>query len=476
MKNMSVEEVHMPIREEILEELKGIVGKENLCVAKSELYLYSMDVSVRFHKIPDVVVRPESTEQVAAIVRLANEYKIPVTPRGAGSGVAGGAVPIKGGIVVDLTRMDKILEIHPSDLYAVVQAGVVHAKLNEELENYGLFFPPDPGSNKMCTVGGVVAVGGSGMHAVKYGGTKDYVLGLTVVLPTGEVLRTGGKTLKKATGYDLTHLFIGSEGTLGIITEVVLKVIPLPKAKAVVSAAFGKLEDAATTVNAVFREHLLPAAIELLDNSAIRAVNKYQSSLKLPDADAILLFEVDGSETEVRIQAEAISALCKRNGAFEVNWSDDPEKRTRLWEGRSIVGAATSRLIEDYARVYEGEDITVPISKVAEAVRGVREISAKYGLPIVTFGHIGDGNLHPAILINKKKPEHWKLLEIVTAEIHELAFSLGGTTTGEHGVGLLRADYMEKENTPLGLELMRKIKRVIDPNQIMNPGKLNLGE
>lgn len=464
------------MRKEILEELRSIVGNGNLCGDTSELYLYSMDVSVRFRKMPDVVVRPESTEQVAAIVGLANRYKIPVTPRGAGSGVAGGAVPIKGGIVVDLTRMDKILEIHPSDLSAVIQAGVVHARLNEELEKYGLFFPPDPGSNKMCTLGGVVAVSGSGMHAVKYGGTKDYVLGLTAVLPTGEVLKTGGKTLKKAAGYDLTHLFIGSEGTLGIITEIILKVLPLPEAKAVVSAAFKKLEDAAGTVSAVFRERLLPAAIELLDNCAIKAVNKYQLSLRLPEADAILLFEVDGSEDEVRKQAETISALCRRNGAFEVKWSDDPKERSMLWEGRSVVGAATSRLIEDYAHVYEGEDITVPISKVADAVKGIREISARYGLPIVTFGHIGDGNLHPAILINKKKPKHWKLLETVTAQIHELAFSLGGTTTGEHGIGLLRADYMEKENTPTGLQLMRKIKRVIDPNQIMNPGKLKLEE
>lgn len=466
----------MSLRKEIFEELEGIVGKENLCVDTSELYLYSMDVSARFRNMPDVVVRPESTGQVAAIVRLANRYRIPVTPRGAGSGVAGGAVPIKGGIVVDLTRMDKILEISPGDLTVIAQAGVVHAKLNEALEKYGLFFPPDPGSNKMCTLGGVVAVSGSGMHAVKYGGTKDYVLGLTVVLPTGEVLKTGGRTFKKATGYDLTRLFIGSEGTLGIITEIILKVLPLPETKAVVSAAFRKLEDAAGTVNAVFREHLLPAAIELLDNSAVRAVNKYQPSLNLPEADAILLFEVDGSGEEVRRQAETISTLCRRNGAFEVKWSDDPNKRSMLWEGRSIVGAATSRLIEDYARVYEGEDITVPISKVADAVKGVREISAKYGLPIVTFGHIGDGNLHPAILINKKKLKHWKLLETVTAQIHELAFSLGGTTTGEHGVGLLRADYMEKENTPIGLQLMRKIKHVIDPNQIMNPGKLKLEE
>ncbi len=424
--------------------------------------------------MPDAVVRPKVTEQVSALLKLVNEKNIPVTPRGAGSNMAGGAVPIKGGLVLDMSSMDKILEIDLNNHCVVVQPGVVLAVLNEELRKHGFFFPPDPSSNKVCTLGGLVAVGGGGAHAVKYSTVREYVLGLTVVLSNGNVIKTGGKTIKRATGYNLTQLFIGSEGTLGVITEIILKVIPLPETRSVIKTAFNDLEVAARAVNVIFKNGIIPAALEILDNSAIKAVNKYKPQINLPEVNVMLLIEVDGSKDDVRRQAQAISQICLSHGAVDVEWSDNEMKCAELWEGRNVVGVAASRLIETYSRVYEGEDITVPISKVADAVRGIKKISEKHNIPIVIFGHIGDGNLHPAILIDKKKNEHWKLLDKVIDEIHELALDLGGTVSGEHGIGILRAKYMERENGPIAMDIMRKIKKVFDPKGIMNPGKLDL--
>jgi glycolate oxidase len=424
--------------------------------------------------MPDAVVRPKVTEQVSALLKLVNEKNIPVTPRGAGSNMAGGAVPIKGGLVLDMSSMDKILEIDLNNHCVVVQPGVVLAVLNEELRKHGFFFPPDPSSNKVCTLGGLVAVGGGGAHAVKYSTVREYVLGLTVVLSNGNVIKTGGKTIKRATGYNLTQLFIGSEGTLGVITEIILKVIPLPETRSVIKTAFNDLEVAARAVNVIFKNGIIPAALEILDNSAIKAVNKYKPQINLPEVNVMLLIEVDGSKDDVRRQAQAISQICLSHGAVDVEWSDNEMKCAELWEGRNVVGVAASRLIETYSRVYEGEDITVPISKVADAVRGIKKISEKHNIPVVIFGHIGDGNLHPAILIDKKKNEHWKLLDKVIDEIHELALDLGGTVSGEHGIGILRAKYMERENGPIAMDIMRKIKKVFDPKGIMNPGKLDL--
>ncbi|MCK4952260.1 FAD-binding protein [Candidatus Bathyarchaeota archaeon] len=454
--------------------MSKIVGPKNATAEPSELYLYSMTPLIRYQHMPDAVVRPKVTEQVSALLKLVNEKNIPVTPRGAGSNMAGGAVPIKGGLVLDMSSMDKILEIDLNNHCVVVQPGVVLAVLNEELRKHGFFFPPDPSSNKVCTLGGLVAVGGGGAHAVKYSTVREYVLGLTVVLSNGNVIKTGGKTIKRATGYNLTQLFIGSEGTLGVITEIILKVIPLPETRSVIKTAFNDLEVAARAVNVIFKNGIIPAALEILDNSAIKAVNKYKPQINLPEVNVMLLIEVDGSKDDVRRQAQAISQICLSHGAVDVEWSDNEMKCAELWEGRNVVGVAASRLIETYSRVYEGEDITVPISKVADAVRGIKKISEKHNIPIVIFGHIGDGNLHPAILIDKKKNEHWKLLDKVIDEIHELALDLGGTVSGEHGIGILRAKYMERENGPIAMDIMRKIKKVFDPKGIMNPGKLDL--
>jgi len=461
---------------EIVDELSRMVGDQNVSTDPIELYLYSMDVSVRFQHRPDIVVRPRSVEQISNIVKLANERGIPVTPRGAGSGVAGGAVPIRGGILVDLSAVNEILEVDLPNRCVTVQAGVVHGDLNEELEKHGFFFPLDPASSKMCTLGGFVSIGGGGVLTVKYGSVREYVLGLNVVLPTGEIVRTGGKTLKRANGYNLTQLFIGSEGTLGIIAELILKIVPLPESKAVVVAAFNELQEVARTAIKIFSKRIVPAAMELLDNSAIKAVNKYMREKALPDVDGILLVEVDGSKDEVKRQAQAVKEICLSEGSVQLEWSDDPEKQTILWKARSVVGAATASLAEKYSRIYEGEDITVPISRIVEAVEGVRNVSEKYGIQIITFGHIGDGNLHPALLIDKNNPEHWEILKEAVSEIHELALALDGTTSGEHGMGILRAEFMEREHGKVALNLMKKIKKIFDPKGIMNPGKLSLEE
>lgn len=458
----------------VVDELSKIVGSQNVSSDPSETFLYSMDVSVHNHNSPDIVVRPESTEHVSSILKIAFDNEVPVTPRGGGSGLSGGAIPLEGGIVLDMTNMDKILDIDVENRCVVVQAGVIHKVLNDELSKHGFFYPPDPSSTKMCTMGGHVAVGGSGGHSVKYGTVRNYVLGLTVILPNGEVIRTGGRTQKRTVGFDLTHLLIGSEGTLGVITEIILKIIPLPETEAVVVALFDTLEEAARSVVNIFINRITPASIEILDKSATKAINKYKPDLGLPECEGILFIEVDGSKEDVDRQAIDIRRVCFDCGATEVRSSSDLQKRIELWEGRNIVGVATTRLIDNYTRVYEGDDVCVPMSSVVAAVKRIREISKKHDIPIIIFGHIGDGNLHPAITIDKRNPEHWERLNLIVKEIHESALNLGGTIAGEHGVGISRADYMIKEHGFESLRLMKDIKKVFDPKGIMNPGKLGL--
>lgn len=463
------------LNEETIKQLKEIVGEENISTEPYERYLYSMDVYLRRHNPPDVIVRPKSTLEVSRIVQLAYEHEIPITPRGAGTGITGGAIPIKGGILIDMTRMNRILEIDLDNRCVTLEAGVIHAELNKVLSKYGFFFPPEPGSSKMCTMGGLVSIGGSGIRAVKYGTAKDYVLSLTVVLPNGEVLKTGKKVLKRAAGYNLTQLFVGSEGTLGVITEMTLKIMPLPENYGIAMAVYEKLEDAARTVRGLFQAGVIPSAIEILDETAIQAVNKYRPSLRLPNAEGILLFEVEGSSTEVKRQASTIGEICRENGASQYRWSDDPTERERLWEARRVVGVATGKLDKKRSRVYEAEDFAVPISKIVEVIRKVREISKKHKIPAVIFGHIGDGNLHVAPLLDKKNRDEWARLDRLVDEVQRFVISIGGSISAEHGIGMLREEYVELENGPVAMRVMRGIKRLFDPKNIMNPGKMALG-
>ncbi|MCL4514686.1 MAG: FAD-binding oxidoreductase [Firmicutes bacterium] len=459
-------------------EFQKQLGAGKVLTKETEMACYAFDSSFLGQLTeyrPDAVVKPDSAGEVAAVMRLASRHRIPVTPRGAGTAQTGGAVPVRGGIVLDLSSLNRIIEVDTDNLQVLVEPGIVHADLNAHLARFGFFFPPDPGSSRMCTLGGMVSNNSSGMRAVKYGTTRQYVLGLEVVLPGGEIIWTGvkgSKALKTVSGYDLTQLMVGSEGTLGIITKIRLKILPMPEKRGLVLAAFDTLEKSGEAVISVFRNRLFPSAIEILDKTAIRAAMLYKPDIVLPQAEAALLFEVDGSPADVVYQAEKIAGVCGPL-AGHVEWTDDPVKFGKLWQARQVVGAAAARVKPGVTRVYDGEDICVPITKVPQALRRIQEIGARHGLTIVTYGHIGDGNLHSAVMANLRDPAEVEHARQATDDIHRLALELGGTTTGEHGVGLTRAKYMEEEHG-LALEVMRGIKKAFDPDNILNPGKMAL--
>ncbi|MHB1652755.1 MAG: FAD-binding oxidoreductase [Desulfitobacteriaceae bacterium] len=451
-------------------------GPEKVLYGELDRYTYTYDSSFlsqinEFY--PDVVVCPVSTGEVQKVVRFAYRNDIPVTPRGAGTGQTGGSVPLKGGIVLDLSGWTDIVEIDAGNMQVIVRPGIVHADLNEALSPYGLFFPPDPGSSKMATIGGMVGNNASGLRAVKFGNTSQYVLGLEVVLPDGEVMKTGGlhsKALKSVSGIDLTRLYVGSEGTLGVITEIRLKVLPKPPARGILLTLFSSLEDAAETVLEVFKKGIIPSGIEILDDSGIRAANKYKSDLDLPELEAALFFEINGSKAAVEFEGRQVKEIAEKRATF-VEWAADSERMAQLWQGRAVIGAASARVKEGSTRIFAGEDVCFPISKVPLALRRIREIGAKHKVLVVIYGHIGDGNMHTAPIIDPLRPEEVEAAHRVADEIHRLALELGGTTTGEHGVGFTRASYMEEEHGK-ALEIMKLIKKAIDPKGIMNPGKI----
>jgi glycolate oxidase subunit GlcD len=381
-------------------------------------------------------------------------------------------VPVRGGIVLDMTGMDRILELEIENLQAVIEPGIIHKDLNDQLKKHGFFFPPDPGSSDMCTVGGLIANGGSGMHSVKYGTVKDYVLGLEVVLPGGDIIMTGSKAPKTSSGYDLTRLFIGSEGTLGIVTKARLKIHPLPETKSVLMATFDRVEDAGRAAVSVLSSGVIPAAMEIMDHSAIRAVKEIDPSLGVPDVEALLLFEADGYRESVGRQVDLICRACERcGGRTQVAKNEDEE--ARLWSARRLVGVAITRLNPGKVRVYEAEDIGVPIRDVPFMLKKIQEIGRKHGLSLVTYGHIGDGNLHTGIAINPRDDEEWKRVHAVKDDIYDVVLSLGGTLPAEHGVGIIRADYMARAHGK-GYDVMKAIKKAVDPQNIMNPGKMGL--
>ncbi len=455
----------------IIEELRAIVGKDSVTDDPAELYCYSFDSSY-VRGSADYVVRPKSTEEVAAIVRLASKHNVPIVPRGSASGLTGGSVPVKGGIVLDMTAMDRILELEIENLQVVIEPGIVHKDLNNELNKHGFFFPPDPGSSDMCTVGGLIANGGSGMHSVKYGTVKDYVLGLEIVLPSGDIVNTGCKAPKTSSGYDLTRLFIGSEGTLGIITKARLGIHPLPETRSILIATFDEIEDAGKAAVAVLSSGVIPAAMEIMDGSAIRAVKEIDPTLEIPEVDAMLLFEVDGYRESVARQVDLICQACERCGG-KTQVARNKGEEERLWAARRLVGVAITKLNPGKVRVYEAEDIGVPIRDVPFMLKKIREIGEKHGMSLVTYGHIGDGNLHTGIAIDPRNEGEWKRVHAIKDDIYDVVLSLGGTLPAEHGVGIIRADYMARAHGK-GFEVMRAIKKAIDPQNIMNPGKMGM--
>lgn len=454
----------------ILEDLLEIAG-DRVSASLTERYCYSCDAS-QIAGLPDYVVRPENTSQVSQLVRLCSERQIPVTARGAGTGLAGGASPVKGGIVLDMSGMNRILEIDIENQQVIVEPGVVHEKLNLALKPYGFFFPPDPGSSAMCTIGGMVSYNSSGMRSVKYGTVRNYVLDLEVVLADGRVIHTGSRVLKSAAGYDLTRVFVGSEGTLGIITRTGLKIAPLPGTRRLVLASFEDAEIAGRAVIKVFSSGITPSACEILDRMTLRVLKLCDNNLALPDDGDMILFEVDGTECSTEEAATQIAGIC-RTMAKSVRVASGPEMEP-IWAARRLVGAAISRLDPDRTRIYMGEDVGVPIKQIPALIRKVQQITTGLGIPAMKYGHIGDGNMHVALFIDVDDEDQWNRLRLAANGIHKAALSLGGTVSSEHGIGLARAEYLQEQAGIEALQVMRSIKKALDPKGILNPGKMGL--
>jgi len=455
------------LEKHVIKKLGSIVGRQHVLTSPEDLICYSYDGTFAESR-PDVVVSPATTEEVSRVMQMAYQEEIAVVPRGMGSGLAAASVPFSGGIVLSLTRMNRILEIDEENMTASIEAGVITAYLQEVVEAKGLFYPPDPASRRHSTLGGNVACNAGGPRCLKYGVTGDYVLGLTVVLADGRVLKTGGKAIKKVTSYSLPQLFVGSEGPLGVITEVLLKLIPKPQYVRTAMAVYDDLDDASRTVNAILLAGVTPASMELMDDTTINTIEEYLH-LGLPtEAAAILIIEADGADEQmVEREIETIAVVCQEEGATQVRVAQTEAEREDLWRGRRSVGPSLAQRRPNKL----GEDISVPRSRVPEALRRIKAIGRKYNLPIVVFGHAGDGNLHPNILFDKRDEEEWGRVEQAVGEIFAMAVELGGTLSGEHGVGTLKLPYLEMALGPVAVDVMRSIKQAFDPKGILNPGK-----
>jgi len=449
--------------------LIDIVGEENYTDKLIDLISYSKDASEHRHR-PDAAVWPATAEEISAILKLANKDRFPVVPRGAGTSLAGLAVPEKGGVILDLVRMNKIISVSVTDRLAIVQPGVVYADLERALAPHDFFFPPDPASGTVATLGGNVATNAGGIKGAKYGTTKDYVLALQIVLPDGRVMRTGSKCMKSSSGYDLTKLFVGSEGTLGVVTEITLKINPKPSLSSTAMATFEDLEDAGRAVSEIMHSGILPSALEVVDQQTLIAINQ-NTDLNLPEVEAILIAETDGhTREETQFQLNKVIEIFKKNNASTVKQAATKEEAEALWTARKSAYAVMSRINNSLAV----EDLSVPMSKVPNILKAISDLAKKYDLKIPTVGHAGDGNLHPTISYDGTNPDEVKRVEQASAELFEKVIELGGTLTGEHGIGLAKAPFMHLEHDPVAMDVMRSIKKSFDPNNILNPGKMAL--
>ncbi len=457
---------------EIVQQLKAIVGEQYVFVDEESLSKYAHDETENLHFPPEVVVKPRTTEEISRIMKLCNEAIIPVTPRGAGTGLAGSALAHKGGILLSTERLNSILKIDERNLQVTTEPGVITEVLMEEVKKVGLFYPPDPSSRGSCFIGGNIAANSGGPKAVKYGVVRDYALNLEVVLPSGEVIWTGANVLKNSTGYNLTHLIVGSEGTLGIVTKIVLRLIPLPKYDLLMLVPFRNLEQAGEAVSEIFRAGFVPSGLELIEIDALQIVSKMVDSSAVPlteDTEAHLIIEVDGNDVDVLMkEMEAISELLTKYDIGELYFADDAQQKAELWKLRRRVAEAVKLVgytIE--------EDTVVPRAELPALIRGVKESGKQYNFNVVCYGHAGDGNLH--IRIHKEgTPNSYGDAEMnkCLRAMFELVYKLGGTISGEHGVGLIQKGYMNIVMKEANLRLMREIKRAFDPNNILNPGKI----
>ena len=443
------------------------LGHDGVLTSAEDLQAYAYDGTFLEHR-PDLVALPRTTADVQLVLRLASAQRVPVVTRGAGTGLAGGSIPVVGGIVLAMARMNAMLELDVVNMLVRVQPGLVTFDLQEAVLRSGLYYPPDPASQKQSTIGGNVAMCAGGPHGLKYGVTKDYVLGLEAVTADGRVMRTGGKMIKNVSGYNLTQLLVGSEGTLAVITEVILRLIPRPKSTRTAMAVFPRVGDASGMITAILNAGVVPATIELMDQDSLRIVEQWQHAGLPTDAEAILLIELDGEPAAVEAELVDVKRLCLERGSSGVHVAVDEEESARLWAARRAVSPSMAR-----ARPTKlGEDISVPRSAIPDALAAVRDIAARYRLLIPVFGHISDGNLHPNILFDRHDPEEVDRVNRAAAEIFAAAVRLGGTLTGEHGIGALKKEYLAMALHPVELEMMRRVKEAFDPAGILNPGKV----
>jgi len=451
----------------IIRELRKIVGKAHISSKLQDLICYSYDATNRKH-LPEVVVHPASAKEISAILKLANEEKIPVVPRGAGCGFSGGSVPVKGGIALILTRLNRILEIDQENLIAVVEPGLVTKKLQTEVEKLGLFYPPDPASLEYCTLGGNIAECAGGPRAFKYGVTREYVLGLEVVLPTGELINTGSRVMKSVVGYDLTRLLIGSEGTLGIVTKIIVKLIPLPPERRIMQIAFPQAEDAAKAVTSIISHRIIPAALEFMDQAAINAVEDYLKVGLPRHSQALLIIEIDGHQVQVEEDSRQIEKICRQKGAEEIINAKEQEETEKIWKLRRSVSPA----IAGIRNTKINEDVVVPRNKIPELLSFVSQLREKLKLIIICFGHAGDGNIHINFMYNKEDEAEAERIGLAIEKVFKKVLSLRGSLSGEHGIGFMKSAYIAWELSPQAIEIMKRIKKAFDPNNILNPGKI----
>jgi glycolate oxidase len=452
----------------VLGRLREIVGAENVLTSPEDTIPYGFDGTAALKGPVGVVVHPGSTEEVAAVVKLANEFSNAIVTRGSGTGLSGGSVPSEGCIVLCLTRLDKIISVDPANLTVRAQCGVITAAIDAAANKHGLFYPPDPGSMKISTIGGNVAENSGGLRGLKYGVTRDYVMGLEVVLPDGRIARFGNACVKDVAGYSMKDLFIGSEGTLGIITEVLLKVLPRPAARRTMLASYDRMEDAAQTVSDIIAAKIIPCTLEFLDRMTIGCVEDY-AKIGLPrDCEALLLMETDGHPAAVAEEAEQMLALARARGARDVRIARDDAEALQLASARRSAFSALARVRPTTIL----EDVTVPRDKLAEMVAFVAEVAKKHNLLVGTFGHMGDGNLHPTFLTDERNIEEMARVHEALEDIVTKTLALGGTITGEHGVGLAKKAWLRRQVGENSHDLMREIKRAWDPRNLLNPGKI----
>jgi len=457
----------MALTDTTFRKLQEIVGNAYCSRKKEDLVCYAYDATAAKY-LPDAVLFPGNSQEISAIINLANEDGFSVIPRGSGSGMTGGSLAVQGGVILVMRRFNRILGIDKDNLIAHVEPGVVTARFHQAVEKEGLFYPPDPSSSEFSTLGGNLAECAGGPRAIKYGVTRDYVLGLEAVLPTGEIIHAGVRTAKGVVGYDLTRLLVGSEGTLGIITRITVRLLPLPEAIRAMTAVFPSLEKAAETVSEIIAQGIIPRALEFMDNASIRCVESHLKADLPVEAGALLLIEVDGKLEAVDNLIKQLATVCMSQGAEHIKFAETKSEIADLWKARKAISPA----LFQYGPDKINEDIVVPRSRIPDMVRRIEALKEKTGLTMVSFGHAGDGNIHFNIMLDKKNKDDLKKAEAAIDTLFEYTLDLGGTISGEHGVGITKAPYIAKEIGPAELNLMKKIKKIFDPNGILNPGKI----